>query len=60
MYFTTHGHVAFLHGFQQSSLGLGRCRADLIGQDDVGEERTFQEFEVTVFVQDLRTGDVPA
>ncbi len=33
------GDLAFLHGFEQGGLRLGRRAVDLVGQDDVGEQR---------------------
>ena len=33
------GDLAFLHGFEQRGLGLGRRAVDFVGQHDVGEDR---------------------
>ncbi len=35
------GDLALLHGLQQRALDLGRGPVDLVGQDDVGENRPF-------------------
>jgi hypothetical protein len=35
-----------LHRLQHGRLGLGRGPVDLVGQDDLGEERTFLKLEV--------------
>ena len=32
-------HGAFLHGFEQRALGLGRGAVDLVGEEQVGEHR---------------------
>jgi hypothetical protein len=55
--------LPLLHGFEQGGLGLGRGPVDLVGQDDVGEQRAFQELELAVpraavFLDDFRPGDV--
>jgi hypothetical protein len=33
------GHLAFVHGFQQRRLRLGRGAIDLVGQQEIGEDR---------------------
>jgi hypothetical protein len=38
-------HLPLLHGFQQGGLGLRRGPVDLVGQDDVGEDRAVDEPE---------------
>ena len=39
------GDLAFLHRFEQGGLRLGRRAVDLVGQNDVGEQRAVQELE---------------
>ena len=39
------GDLALLHRFEQGGLRLGRRAVDLVGQDDVGEDRAVQELE---------------
>ncbi len=39
---------AFLHGFQQRGLGLGRRAVELVGQQQVGEDRARLEAEMAV------------
>ena len=53
-----HGHRRLLHALQQRRLRLGRRPVDLVGQHDVGEERTLLELEVlpTVGVLDDDVG----
>ena len=34
------GNLSFLHGFQQGALHLGGCPVDLVGQHEVGEDRS--------------------
>ena len=41
-----HGGLLLLHGLQQGALGLGRGAVDLVGQDDVGEDRAGLEAEL--------------
>ncbi len=57
------GHPVLLHGLEQGGLGLGRGAVDLVGQEDVGEDRALQKAEGTplaarLFLQDIRAGDV--
>src|SRR5579884_1226725 len=57
------GDLAFLHRFEQSGLRLRRRAVDLVGEDDIGEQRAVQELEQTlacrlVFLQNLGAGDV--
>ncbi len=40
-----HGHLAFIHGFEQCRLGLGRGAIDLVGQHDVGKNRSALELK---------------
>ena len=40
-----HGNLGFAHGFQQAALSFWRGAVDLIGQDDVGEERARHELK---------------
>ena len=51
-----------LHRFEQRRLGLGRRAVDLVGQDDVREDRTLDELHRALaarrLLQDLRAGDV--
>ena len=51
-----------LHGLQQRGLGLGRGAVDFVGQQDIGEDRPFDEAEVAlaqiVFFQHVGAGDV--
>ena len=57
-----HGHLAFLHGLQQGGLGLGRRAVDLVGQDDVGEDRAVDEAELAraarSFVDNIGARDI--
>jgi hypothetical protein len=52
-----------LHGLEQRRLRLGRCAVDLVGQHDVGEDRTRREDHlalpaVRVLLDQVGTGDV--
>ena len=40
------GDLAFLHRLQEGRLGLGRRAVDLVGQNDVGEDRALDESEL--------------
>ena len=55
-------HFAFLHGLQQRGLRLRRRAVDFVGQQDVREDRPFDEPErpppVGVFFEHVRAGDV--
>ena len=58
-----HGHLPLLHGFQKRGLRFGRRAVDFVGQDDVGEQRPFQEAELAVAAgavlhDHVRAGDV--
>ena len=57
------GDLPLLHRFQQGGLRLGRRAVDFVGQDDVGEERPFEEPALAragraVLFQDFGAGDV--
>ena len=56
------GRLAFLHRLQQRGLGLGRRAVDFVGQQQVGEDRPFDEAErppaVLVFLQHVGARDV--
>ncbi len=41
-----HRDLAFVHGFEQGGLGLGRRAVDLIGQQDIGKNRPTLEFKL--------------
>ena len=50
-----------LHRLEQARLGLGRRAVDLVGQDEVGEDRARLEAEDALAVlldEDVRAGDV--
>ena len=58
-----HGDLAFLHRLQQSRLRFGRGAVDFVCEDDIREQRPFEEPEFTsprvpVLLDDLRPGDV--
>ena len=40
-----HRHVMFLHGLQQGRLGAGARAVDLVGHQELGEDRPFHETE---------------
>ncbi len=40
------GDLALLHGLEQRALDLGRGTVDLVGQDQVGEDRTERHLEL--------------
>ena len=46
----TDSHLAFLHGFQQGALYLGRSTVNFIRQYEVGEYRTLLHLEAFVFL----------
>ena len=55
------GHLPFLHRLQQRRLRLGRRAVDLVGQEEVGEDRALAEPEgtpVAVGVEHQLAGDV--
>ena len=53
------GDGALLHGLQQRGLGLGRRAIDLVGQQERGEDRAFDQREfVALQVEDVGAGDV--
>src|ERR1022692_3575627 len=52
-------HLALLHRLKERSLSLGRRPVDLIGQQQVGEDRAFTELELRgPGVVDQRSGDI--
>ena len=55
-------HALLLHRLEQGRLGLGRCAIDLVGQDDVGEDRPLLELEellaLRAFLDDVGADDV--
>ena len=60
---TTGGHFIFLHGLEQSRLRFGRGTIDLIGQKDVGKNRSFDKTEGSLltspfFFQDIGSRDI--
>jgi hypothetical protein len=44
----TDGDLAFLHGFEQSGLRLGRRAVDFVGQNHVGKQRAGHELELAL------------
>ena len=40
------GHLPLLHRLEQGGLGLGRRAVDLVGQDQVGEDRPGHEAQL--------------
>ena len=53
------GHATLLHGFQQGALHLGCGAVDLVGQQQVREDRPLVDAEfVGPLVEDLRADDV--
>ena len=55
------GDVILLHRLEQRRLRLGRRAVDLVGQDDLREDRALDEAEPPaplLFVEDLGAGDV--
>ena len=46
-----HRHVVFLHRLEHRGLGLRWGPVDLVGQDDVGEDRTVHELELAPAVR---------
>ena len=52
-------HLPLRHGFQKCALGAGRGPIDLVGKEDVGEDRPAAEFKLPIFlVEDVEAGDV--
>src|SRR6476646_5757953 len=45
MRYTLNSHLSFRHGFQQSRLSLRRGAVDLVGEDNIRENRTGFPFE---------------
>ena len=56
------GHATFLHRLQQRRLRFGRGAIDLVREHQIGEQRTWLEFEragaVAGVAQDARAGDI--
>ena len=53
------GDLLLLHRFEQGGLGLRRGAVDLVGQDDLGDDRAGPELElVAALVVDRDAGDV--
>ena len=53
--------LVLLHRLEQAGLGLGRRPVDLVGEDQVGEDRSRLEPEdplAALLDQDVRAGDV--
>ena len=42
-----YGNVFLLHRFEEGCLCFRRCSVDFVGEDDVGEHRTFHELKLT-------------
>ena len=55
---TGDGHGTLLHRLEQCRLCFGRRSVDLIGEDDVGKQRSLHEFEVPCFVENFRPHDI--
>ena len=56
---TVDAHLPFGHRLQQRRLGLGRCPVDLVGEKQVGEDRSAAEFETArLHVVDRRAEQV--
>ena len=53
-----HRDRAFLHRLEEGGLRFGRRPVDLVGEDDVGEERPLHEFELARLVEDFGADDV--
>ena len=51
------GYLAFLHGFKQCALCLGRGAVDFVGQDDVDKDRAREEAEITALTIENRKAD---
>jgi hypothetical protein len=52
-------HLALGHRLQQGALRPGRGPVDLVGQEDVGEDRPGEELELArLLVEDAEAGDV--
>ena len=52
-------HLALLHRLEQRRLGLGRRPVDLVGEQQVGEDRALAEAQLALLaVDDHRAGDV--
>ena len=54
-----HGHLRFVHGLEQGRLRLGRGAIDLVGENDVGENRAGLEFKLLLdLIEDADADDV--
>ena len=57
--FAAEGHFSLLHRFEKSSLDLGRCAVDLIGEEEVGENGAAVGAEFACLaIEDLGSEDV--
>ena len=55
------GDVIFLHGFEERRLRLGRRAVDLVGKNNLGEDRPLHESQpprALFFVEDFGAGDI--
>ena len=60
---TAGGDVVFLHGFEERGLCFGRGAVDFVGEQEVGEDGAFDEFEdaflgFLIFFEDVGADDV--
>lgn len=55
---TADGYRAFLHGLQKGCLSFRRRTVNLVGQDDIGEDRPAKKAEMAVFVENFVAGDI--
>lgn len=55
---STYRNGTFLHRLQQGRLCLGRRTVDLIRQHDIGENGAVVEFEMAIFIQNLRSCNI--
>jgi hypothetical protein len=56
-------HAVLLHRFEQSGLCLRRCAVDFVGEEDIGEDRTWREHHLPasgrrILLDDVGAGDV--
>ena len=55
----TDGHLPLLHGFQKCALHFGRSAVDLVGENQIGEDRSEAGVEAAAGrIEDQRAGDV--
>ncbi len=53
------GHLPLLHGLEQGALGLGGCAVDLVGEQELGEDRSLGQAEgARLEVEDIGAEDV--